>query len=98
VIEAKPDNLIGDRAYDSDKLDGELREVGVEMIALHRRSRTKAKTQDGGRLRRYERPRLVERFFAWIQWQRRLLVRGEYCAENFIGFVQVSIPRQSRGL
>jgi transposase len=90
MIEAKPDNLIGDRAYDSDKLDDELREEGIEMIAPHRRNRTKPRTQDGRRLRRYERRWLVERFFAWIQWQRRLLIRWEYYAENFLGFVQLA--------
>jgi len=90
MIEAKPDYLIGDRAYDSDKLDEELREEGIEMIAPHRRNRVKPRTQDGRRLRRYERRWLVERFFAWIQWQRRLLVRWEYYAENFLGFVQLA--------
>jgi len=25
---------------------------------------------------------LVERFFAWIQWQRRILIRWEYHAHN----------------
>jgi hypothetical protein len=34
MIEAKPDNLIGDRAYDSDPLDDDLRQDG-EMIAPH---------------------------------------------------------------
>ena len=33
MIEAKPENLIGDRAYDSDPLDEELRNDGIEMIA-----------------------------------------------------------------
>src|SRR6516164_5015923 len=33
MIEAKPENLIGDRAYDSDPLDEELRRDGIEMIA-----------------------------------------------------------------
>ncbi len=33
---------------------------------------------------------LVERFFAWIQWQRRILVRWEYHAHNFLGFVQLA--------
>jgi hypothetical protein len=33
MIEAKPENLIGDRAYDSDPLDAELRKDGIEMIA-----------------------------------------------------------------
>jgi hypothetical protein len=32
---------------------------------------------------------LVERFFAWIQWQRRILIRWEYHAHNFLGFVQL---------
>ena len=35
MIEAKPENLIGDRAYDSDPLDEELRNDGIEMIAPH---------------------------------------------------------------
>lgn len=90
MIEAKPDNLIGDRAYDSDKLDKDLRQDGIEMIAPHRRNRVKPRTQDGRRLRRYERRWLVERFFAWLQWQRRLLVRWEYYAQNFLGFVQLA--------
>ena len=36
MIKAKPENLIGDRAYDSDALDEELRREGIEMIAPHR--------------------------------------------------------------
>src|SRR6202047_4297321 len=69
MIEAKPENLIGDRAYDSDPLDEELRKDGIEMVAPHRSNRRKRATQDGRRLRRYARRWLVERFFAWIQWQ-----------------------------
>ena len=88
MIEAKPQNLIGDRAYDSDALDKELKKDGVELIAL--RSNHKLKTQDGRRLRRYERRWIVERFFAWLQWKRRLLIRRGYCASNFLGFVQLA--------
>jgi transposase len=89
MIEAKPQNLIGDRAYDSDPLDEELRKDGVELIAPNRSNR-KLKTQDGRRLRRYERRWIVERFFAWLQWKRRLLIRWEYYASNFLGFVQLA--------
>jgi hypothetical protein len=46
MIEAKPENLIGDRAYDSDRLDKELRQDGIEMIAPHRSNRSKPATQD----------------------------------------------------
>jgi len=89
MIEAKPENLIGDKAYDSDDLDGQLRDQGIEMIAPHRSNRKK-RTQDGRRLRRYERRWLVERFFAWLHWQRRLVVRWELHAANFLGFVQLA--------
>ena len=68
MIEAKPENLVGDRAYDSDPLDEELRRDGIEMIAPHRANRSKLPTQDRRRLTRYMRRWLIERFFAWIQW------------------------------
>jgi transposase len=89
MIEAKPENLIGDKAYASDQLDEQLRRDGIEMIAPHRSDR-KRKTQDRRRLRRYERRWIVERFFAWIQWRRRLLVRWEFYPRNFLGFVQLA--------
>jgi transposase len=54
LIEAKPENLVGDRAYDSDPLDDSLRRDGIEMIAPHRSSRVKPPTQDRRRLRRYD--------------------------------------------
>ena len=65
---------------------------GIEMIAPHRSNRTKPPSQDRRRLSRYMRRWLVERFFAWIQWQRRILVRWEYHAQNFLGFVQLACP------
>ena len=90
IIEAKPETLTGDRAYDSDPLDDQLRGDGIEMIAPHRSNRRKRATQDGRQLRRYARRWLVERFFAWIQWQRRILVRWEFYPKNFLGFVQLA--------
>lgn len=68
MIEAGPENLIGDCAYDSNRLDAELRERGTEMIAPHRSNRVRKNTPDGRRLRRYEQRWIVARFFAWIQW------------------------------
>ena len=89
MIEAKPQHLIGDKAYDSDALDAQLKKDGVQLIAPHRSNR-KMKTRDGRRLRRYARRWIVERFFAWMQWKRRLLVRWEYYTENFLGFVHLA--------
>ncbi len=83
----KPERLIGDRAYDSDRLDGELASQGIEMIAPHRQNRTRRSTQDGRVLRRYCRRWKIERLFAWLQNFRRLVVRYEYHVQNFLGFV-----------
>jgi hypothetical protein len=48
MIEAKPENLIGDRAYDSDPLDEQLRRDGIEMIetAAKPRRRTGGDSDD----------------------------------------------------
>ena len=48
-----PEDLIGDNAYDSDKLDAELRQYGIELIAPHRCNR-RNKTQDLRRMRRLQ--------------------------------------------
>ena len=86
--EYAPDRLIGDKAYDSDGLDERLRdERGIELIAPHRRNRRKQNTQDGRKLRRYKRRWKVERLFSWLQNYRRLVVRYEYHAENFLGLL-----------
>ena len=85
----RPERLIGDRAYDSDPLDAELREEGVEMIAPHRGNRKKPKTQDGRNLRRYKRRWKIERLFAWLGNFRRLVVRYERKAKNYLGFVRL---------
>jgi transposase len=88
-IASLPQRLIGDRAYDADPLDDELAKLGVEMIAPHRRNRKKPKTQDGRSLRRYKRRWKIERLFAWLGIFRRLVVRYERHALNYLGFVQL---------
>ncbi len=47
------------------------------------------KTQDGRKLRRYKRRWKVERLFAWLGNFRRLVVRYERRAENYLGFVHL---------
>jgi transposase len=70
-------------------LDEALAQKGIEMIAPHRANRKRTATQDGRVLRRYRRRWMVERLFSWIQNFRRLVVRYEYHAENFLGFVHL---------
>ena len=64
-------------------------QTGIELIAPHKRNREKPKTQDGRKLRRYKRRWKVERLFAWLHNFRRLPIRYEYHAENFLGMVQL---------
>lgn len=88
LVAEAPQNLIGDNAYDSDKLDAALRPYEIEVIAPHRSNR-RNKTQDGRRLRRYRRRWKIERLFAWLQNFRRLVVRYERHAENLLGMLHL---------
>ena len=88
-LEHAPDRLIGNRAYDSDRLDERLRkERDIELIAPHRCDR-RHRTQDGRPLRRYLRRWKVERLFAWLQNYRRIVTRWERHEGNFLGFVRL---------
>ena len=89
VIPEAPRNLIGDNVYDSDKLDGELSRYGIELTAPQRSNR-KNRTQDLRRLRRYRRRWKIERLFAWLQNFRRLVVRYERYAANFLGMLYLA--------
>jgi len=89
IVADVPKRLIGDKAYDSDRLDEALMQnYGIEMIAPNRANR--CRTQDGRPLRRYVRRWKVERLFAWFFNFRRLVARYEYHAENFQGFVHLA--------
>jgi transposase len=82
-----PKRLIGDRAYDSNKLDARLAERGVEMIAPHNPTHTNH-TQDGRPLRRYRRRWKVERLFAWLLRSRRIHTRYEPKPQNFLTWLK----------
>ena len=40
LVQKAPERLIGDNAYESDQLDAELAQRGIELIAPHRRNRS----------------------------------------------------------
>jgi len=89
ILRSKPSRLIGDLAYDSDKLDAQLAKQRIEMIAPHRFNRTKPRSQDGRPLRRYRRRWKIERLFAWLQNFRRILVRHDRYLDNFLSFIHL---------
>jgi transposase len=90
IVAEVPERLIGDKAYDSDRMDEQLwQEYGMELIAPNKVNR-RVPTQDGRPLRRYRKRWKIERLFAWLFNFRRLVVRYEYHAENFQGLVHLA--------
>ena len=89
LTSARPQRVIGDKAYDSDELAADLGEQGIALIAPQRSNR-KHKTQDGQPLRRYRRRWTVERTIAWIQHFRRLCIRWEKSTKLFQGFLHLA--------
>jgi len=81
--------LIGDKAYDSNGLDADLRRRGIDMIAPNLSTR-RDQNQDLRKLRRYRRRWLIERLFSWLMKSRRLVTRYEHKAENFLAFAQLA--------
>src|SRR4051795_8559203 len=88
-VDSLPERLIGDNAYDSDALAATWAAHGLEVIAPHRSNR-KNKTQDGRPLRRKKRRWKVERFFGWLPAFRRVLIRWEVKAQNYLRFVHLA--------
>jgi hypothetical protein len=67
-LDELPTHLVGDKAYDSDKLDQRLAaQRGVQMIAPHKENRRKPATQDGRSLRRYKKRWWIEQLFAGLE-------------------------------
>lgn len=88
LTDETPKRVIGDKAYDSDDLDEDLAEAGIEMIAPHRKNRRPENvTQDGRPLRRYKRRFTVERTIAWLQHFRRLCIRWEKSTMLYQGYL-----------
>ena len=46
-VKAKPRRMIGDKAYDSDKLDKQMKQKKIKLISPHKANRKSKPTQDG---------------------------------------------------
>ena len=86
-----PVRIIADKGYDSDDLRAAFASVDIQLLAPHRSNRTKQKRSNDGRcMRRYRRRWIVERFFAWLNGFRRLIVRHERHSLMYRAFVHVA--------
>jgi transposase len=89
-VKTLPARLIGDRAYDSDRLDAHLATTyDIELIAPHS-SQRRSKTQDGRSLRRKRRRWKIERLFAWLHNFRRVVTRWERHPDNFLAMIHLA--------
>jgi transposase len=86
----QPTHLVYDKGADSDPLRERLADRFVELVCPHRENRKRPRTQDGRKLRHYRHRWQIERSMSWLQRFKRLVVRYEYHADLFLGFVQLA--------
>jgi transposase len=90
LLDAQPERLILDRAYDSNTIRRDLATRGIEPIIPARKNNRRATHQDGRKLRRYKKRWKIERTNAWLQNFRRLVVRYERLTANYLAFVYLA--------
>ncbi len=94
---SRPHQLIADKGYDSGPLRRSLHRRGIRSCIPPKRRPKNWKPRQGRPVKQYTeeyRHRWpVERTFAWLGHQRRLLVRHEYRAENFHAFYTLACIR-----
>jgi transposase len=86
----RPERVIADRAYDSDRLRDQLAKLRMQLIVPHRKNRRAASRNDGRTLRRYRKRWKVERTFAWLGNYRRLVVRYDRSLKMYRAFFHVA--------
>jgi transposase len=86
----RPKNLIGDKAYDSDKLRQTLAIRGISLLVPFRRNRKNKRKQSTRLWESYKRRWKVERTFAWLGNFRRLVVRYERLLIVYQGFFHLA--------
>jgi transposase len=84
LADLEPENVIGDKGYDSDPLRKRIRSKGAKPVIPSRANCRK---------RRYDREKyklrnVVERYINRIKHYRRVATRYEKLAVTFLGFVQ----------
>ena len=89
-VNGHPVRLIGDKGYDSNPLRAWLAACEIEPIIPARSNNRSATHQDGRTLRRYKKRWIIERTNSWLQNFRRLVVRYERQAKNFIALVHLA--------
>lgn len=86
----RPDRLIADRGYDSNKIRKALKKRHIEPIIPARCNNKVATDQDGRKLRRYRRRWIVERSIGWLGNFRRITIRWDRDIVSYAGFFHLA--------
>jgi transposase len=90
LVKEKPLRIIADKAYDSDPRCAS--DFSKKRCCFWHRTvvaEPSPPSTKGRWLRRYAKRWKIERLFAWLHNFRRLVVRWEYHAENYLAFLQL---------
>jgi len=83
---ANPDAVIGDKAYDADRLIDKLRDRGVTPVIPPKANRKEMRECD---FALYCERNLIERFFNKIKYFRGIATRYDKLARNYLAAVQL---------
>jgi transposase len=86
----RPERVIADRAYESDRLRDQLAKLRMQLIVPHRQNRRAPSRNDGRTLRRHRKRWKVERTFAWLGNYRRLVVGCDRSLKRYRAFFRLA--------
>lgn len=91
----RPDQVVADRAYSSDRIRTYLRSRGIKTTIPEKKLRPGTKRRKKGPhpkfdKQTYKERNVVERLFAWIKECRRIATRFEKRAVNFLAMVNLA--------
>ena len=81
-----PENVLGDKGYDSDAIRKKIAKIGAKAIIPSRSCRKEVIEYDK---HTYKERHLVENFFQFIKRYRRIATRYEKTVQNYVGIVTI---------
>ena len=84
IDKAQGENFIADKGYDSDQLIASIEHKGMTAVIPSKSCRARKRRID---FHTYKERHLVENFFCKLKRYRRIAMRFEKTAKNFLGFV-----------
>ena len=81
-----PENVLGDKGYDSDAIRKKIAKIGAKAIIPSRSCRKEVIEYDE---HTYKERHLVENFFQFIKRYRRIATRYEKTVQNYVGIVTI---------